>query len=64
MKTDWIFLSQGGNDKYVNMFAHGCGVEPVNSDQFDYDSGQRPIVLRGILKHKIMKQCWEDNRDF
>lgn len=59
-----IFLSQGGGDQYINMFAHGCGVEPTNSDQFDYDNNRDPIVLRGILKHKIMKQCWADGRDF
>jgi hypothetical protein len=59
-----IFLSQNGNDKYINMFAHGCGSQPTNSDKFDYNSSQEPIVLRGILKHKIMQQCWADNRDF
>lgn len=64
MKSDWIFLSQGGRDEYVNMFAHGCGAEPVNSDHFDYAGSKNPIVLRGILKHKIMKQCWQDGRDF
>jgi hypothetical protein len=59
-----IFLSQGGRDEYVNMFAHGCGVSPTNSNIFDYDTSRDPIVLRGILKHKIMKQCWVDGRDF
>ena len=64
MNKNWIFLSQSGRDEYVNMFAHGCGTDPVDSDHFDYDSSNDPIVLRGILKHKIMKQCWEDGRDF
>lgn len=63
-KSNWIFLSQGGKDEYVNMFAQGCGTVSTNSDDFDYDRTSGPIVLRGILKHKIMKRCWKDNRDF
>jgi len=59
-----IFLSKNGNDEYINMFARGCGEQPVSTDSFDYNSSSDPIVLRGILKHKIMKQCWKDGRDF
>ena len=59
-----IFLSKNGTDEYVNMFAEGSGFKPISDKEFDYDSSSSPIVLRGILKHKIMKQCWEDNRDF
>lgn len=62
--TDWIFLSKNGQDKYVNMFAKGCGGRIVNTDDFHYEHSQHPIVLRGILKHKIMKRCWQDQRDF
>lgn len=57
-----IFLSKDGQDQYINMLAHGCGQEPVAN--FDYAASTEPIVLRGILKHKIMKQCWADGRDF
>jgi len=57
-----IFLSKNGQDEYINMFARGCGGTPVSD--FDYDATSEPIVLRGILKHKIMKRCWEDQRDF
>lgn len=57
-----IFLSKDGQDQYISMFAHGCGFQAVSD--FDYTSSQDPIVLRGILKHKIMKQCWSDHRDF
>jgi hypothetical protein len=63
-KSNWIFLSQSGQDEYINMFAQGCGTQPTNTDCFDYDRSQDPIVLRGILKHKIMKRCWQDSRDF
>ena len=60
----WIFLSKNGQDEYVNMFAHGVGAPVINTDDFDYHASTNPIVLRGILKHKIMKQCWQDKRDF
>ena len=61
---DWVFLSKDGNDEYIAMLAYGAGGKVISTDDFDYDANNSPIVLRGILKHKIMKQCWEDNRDF
>jgi hypothetical protein len=60
--SSWLFLSKNFNDEYINMFARGCGATPVAD--IDYSSSTQPIVLRGILKHKIMKQCWKDHRDF
>jgi hypothetical protein len=59
-----IFLSKDGQDEYVNMFARGCRYTPISTNDFVYESSSDPIVLRGILKHKIMKRCWQDNRDF
>ena len=60
----WIFLSKGGQDRYINMFASGSQGTVTNTDDFDYDRSQSPIVLRGILKHKIMQRCWQDRRPF
>lgn len=62
--SSWVFLSKGGNDEYVNMFAKGCGEKIISDADFDYNQSKNPIVLRGILKHKIMKRCWVDKRDF
>lgn len=62
--SNWIFLSQDGQDEYINMFAQGCNTVATDTKDFDYDCSNSPIVLRGILKHKIMKRCWQDNRDF
>ena len=62
--NNMIFLSKDGQDEYINMFARGCNTPITPSENFVYDSSNEPIVLRGILKHKIMKQCWQDGRDF
>jgi hypothetical protein len=59
-----IFLSKDGNDEYVNMFAKGCKSTPISTDDFVFEDSNDPIVLRGILKYKIMKQCWKEGRDF
>jgi hypothetical protein len=59
-----IFLSKNGEDEYINMFAKGYGIQSVSTENFVYETSTDPIVLRGILKHKIMYQCWEDGRDF
>jgi len=66
--SNWVFLSKGGKDEYVNMLAKSANMTPLDSDYFDYhydvavDCNQ--LVLRGILKHKIMKQCLADGNNF
>ena len=60
----WIFLSKNGVDEYVNMFAAGCGQPVIDTNNFDYTQSRDPIVLRGIMKYKIMQQCWQDSRTF
>jgi hypothetical protein len=65
---NWLFLSKKGQDEYINMLAQSVGVQPTDSDLFDYyydvKVDNRVPVLRGILKYKIMHQCLEDRRDF
>lgn len=58
----WIFVSKNGSDRYVNMFANSVGAKPTVD--FCYQDSNKPIVLRGILKHKVIRQCWQDRRDF
>jgi hypothetical protein len=62
--NNWIFLSKDGKDEYINMFAMGSKGRVINTDDFNYNDSEDPIVLRGILKHKIMKKCWLYGRDF
>jgi hypothetical protein len=59
-----IFLSKDGEDEFINLFARGCNTNPISTDDFVYTSSTDSIILRGILKHKIMKRCWKDNRTF
>lgn len=62
--NDWLFLSKGNEDEYINMFAKGCGAQTLDSDLFKYEDSNKPIVLRGILKKKIIHKCWKEKRDF
>lgn len=48
----------------MQMFASGAGAAATVLETWDYDSDRRPIVLRGIMKQKIIRRCWEDQRDF
>jgi hypothetical protein len=59
-----IFLSKDGKDEYINMFAAGCKTPITSTEDFNYNDSTDSIILRGILKHKIMKQCWKDQRTF
>jgi len=61
---NWVFLSKDGQDQYIAKLAASCGGKIVSTDDFVYSDSSEPIILRGILKHKIMKQCWDDSRDF
>lgn len=62
--NNWICLSKGGEDEYINMFAIGSNCRVIRTEDFVYEDSNDPIILRGILKYKIMQQCWKDNRDF
>lgn len=59
-----IYLSKDGTDPYINMFALGSGGRVINTEDFVYEDSTDPIVLRGILKKKLIKQCWDNQRDF
>jgi hypothetical protein len=59
-----IFLSKGKEDEYVNMLADSGNLGTTNTADFVYTDSTDSIILRGILKHKIMKQCWKDKRTF
>ena len=66
--SSWVFLSKGGKDEYINMLAHSAKMQSTDSEYFDYHYDvavdRNQLVLRGILKHKIMKQCLADGNNF
>ena len=62
--SNWIFLSRNKEDEYINMFAKGCGQDIVDTDEFEFEDSNDPIILRGILKKKIIQKCWRKERDF
>jgi len=68
MNQDWLFLSKNNKDEYINMLAASAGIEPTDSDYFDFhydiEVDKKKLVLRGILKHKIMQKCWQGAHDF
>ena len=60
----WIFLNKKNSDEYIEMFARGCSAVPIELETWSYQDSDAPLVIRGIMKHKIIKQCWADNRPF
>jgi hypothetical protein len=61
---NWIFLNKNNTDEYIQMFAAGCGVDATCLETWQYEDSDAPLVLRGIMKHKIIKRCWQDSRPF
>ena len=61
---NWIYLSKNGDDEYIDMYARGIGAQPTPLESWCYEDSADPIMLRGIMKHKIIKQCWADGRPF
>lgn len=61
----WIYLSKKGQDEYIDRLARGAGEIPTTLENWRYeDQPKKGLVLRGIMKHKIIKQCWQDQRPF
>lgn len=61
---NWIFLNKNNSDEYIEAFAHGSGATPTCLETWQYEDSTAPLIIRGIMKHKIIKRCWEDRRDF
>lgn len=61
---NWIFLNKNNSDDYMEMFARGSGTESTCLETWQYKDSAAPLVIRGIMKHKIIKRCWADQRDF
>lgn len=62
--NDWVFISKHNQDPFINQFAAGCKSQTIDSETFCYEDNTLPLCFRGILKKKIINQCWKDKRDF
>lgn len=60
----WIYLAKNGKDEYIDMLALGSKAAITPLETWSYEHSQDPLYLRGIMKHKIIKRCWEDGRQF
>ena len=61
----WIYLSKNGSDEYINRMAQGAKVAHTALETWDYNQDvSAGIVLRGIMKHLLIKRCWTDGRRF
>lgn len=60
----WIFLDKNNSDEYIKMFAAGSNTATTCLETWRYEDSTDPVVLRGIMKHKIIKRCWQDSRQF
>jgi len=56
-----ICLSKNKTDEYVNMFAQGANL-PMQD--YDYNFGNNPIMIRSMGKRKLIHWCWENNHPF
>ena len=50
---NWIFLNKKNSDEYIEMFARGSGAVPTELETWRYEDSDAPLVIRGIMKHKI-----------
>jgi len=60
----WIFLNKNNSDEYIETFAAGSGVAPTCLETWHYEDSKDTLIIRGIMKHKIIKRCWADHRQF
>lgn len=60
----WLFLSKNNDDEYIARLARGYQTETIPLETWRYEDTVNPVVLRGIMKHKIIKRCWQDGRKF
>ena len=56
-----ICLSKNKTDEYVNMFAQGSN---LRIEDYDYNFGNNPIMIRSMGKRKLIHWCWENNHTF
>jgi hypothetical protein len=64
MQRPWCLLTKN-NDEYIERFSRGVSHRLLDlaTDKVDPVAGE-PVLLRGIMKHKLIKHFWNTHVDF
>lgn len=54
-------ISKNLSDQYINMFAAGAGLSVQDYGTY---TGSADILIRGMTKKQLIKDCWESNKTF
>lgn len=64
MSSPWLLLTKN-NDEYIERFSRGVGQPVCDLEHYRFDTvSDTVIVLRGIMKHKLIKQFWQAEQNF
>ena len=64
MAPSWLLLTKN-SDEYIDRFSQGVQQEPLSLENYRFErASDVVIVLRGIMKHKLIKQFWDAGQHF
>lgn len=64
MSSPWLLLTKN-NDEYIDRFSQGVGQPVCDLEHYRFGTvSNAVIVLRGIMKHKLIKQFWQAGQNF
>ena len=64
MSPSWLLLTKN-SDEYIDRFSQGVQRSPQSLQSYQFDqASDAVIVLRGIMKHKLIKQFWDAGQNF
>jgi hypothetical protein len=64
MSPSWLLLTKN-SDEYIDRFSQGVQISPQSLENYRFDrASDAVIVLRGIMKHKLIKQFWDAAQNF
>jgi hypothetical protein len=64
MSPSWLLLTKN-SDEYIDRFSQGVRQAPQSLENYCFEQvSDVVIVLRGIMKHKLIKQFWDAGQNF